>query len=131
MIKLKIDDTGVIFNSMKELAKFLGCSYQNVQQCKDYKSDKHNHFWCRDYGITILESKKENTKAEMSRTYYRERHKSKNVCPFCKSKLKLGIYRHNTCLYYCPNLDCDESTDLVGTQEMWWLVDTLIKKDTK
>ena len=54
MIICKIDDTGVEFNSLTELAKFLGISTQRAAWKAKYRQDQPNHFWCREYGITIL-----------------------------------------------------------------------------
>lgn len=69
MIKCTIDDTGEVFNSLAEVAKAIGVSRQYIQQCSCRKPDKPNHFYCGDYGITILSYRSDTLRAEYMRNY--------------------------------------------------------------
>jgi hypothetical protein len=55
MKRLQIDDTGVICETASELAKVLGCAQSLINYCRDYHSDKVNHFWIKGQGITVLQ----------------------------------------------------------------------------
>lgn len=72
MIKCTIDDTGETFNSLAEVANTIGVSRQYVHQCKTYKSDKPKHFYCGDYGITILCSYSQTKGAKYMRSYHKK-----------------------------------------------------------
>lgn len=73
MFTCKIDDTpdGAIFNSLQEIANFLGVTKQYVTYCKKFYSDKDNHFWCRGYPITILSRLSTKPEAIRRRKYYK------------------------------------------------------------
>lgn len=77
MIKCTIDDTGEVFNSLAEVAQAIGVSRQYVHQCSCRKPDKPNHFYCGDYGITILSYRSDTKKATYMRQY---RKKKKESC---------------------------------------------------
>ena len=57
MITCRIDDTGVEFDSLSELAKFIGVSVQRVAWKAKYQKDEPNHFVCSGYSITIVHYK--------------------------------------------------------------------------
>lgn len=57
MPQVRIDDTGVEFNTFKELAKFLGVSVSWVSWLARNCNDTKNHFICKELGITILKPK--------------------------------------------------------------------------
>lgn len=54
MFRCRIDDTGVEFNSLSALARFLQCSVSWVSWRMKWRPDGKKHFMCREYGITIL-----------------------------------------------------------------------------
>lgn len=55
MFRCRIDDTGIEFKSLKDLARFLDCSVSWVSWKMNTRPDKRaNHFYCREYSITIL-----------------------------------------------------------------------------
>lgn len=54
MFRCRIDDTGVEFDSLSALAKFLGCSVAWVSWQMNKHPDKSDHFYCKEYSITIL-----------------------------------------------------------------------------
>lgn len=78
MLSFRIDDTGdEIFESQTELAEFLGCATSNISWHRQHKSDSRNHFYCCDYGITIIRRKrvpyyKTERGKERRRRYYQE-----------------------------------------------------------
>lgn len=93
MFTCKIDDTpdGAIFNSLQEIANFLGVTKQYVTNCKKFNSDKDNHFLCRGYPITILSRLSTKPEAIRHRKYYKPKGKpmtSKLKCPFCGEELE-------------------------------------------
>lgn len=73
MIKCLIDDTGETFDSLAEIAKTIGVSRQYVHQCKSNNSDRKKHFYCGDYGITILCSHSQTEGAKYMRNYYKRK----------------------------------------------------------
>lgn len=78
MIICRLDSTGEEFLTATALAKRIGCACSLITHCKNYKSDKMNHFWIGEHGITILRDNdiaKENDK-KRSRQYYYD-HKEK------------------------------------------------------
>ena len=77
MIKCTIDDTGETFDSLAEVAEIIGVSRQYVHQCKTYNSDKHNHFYCGDYGITILQLHSQTEKAKYMYEYNKKKKRKK------------------------------------------------------
>ena len=58
MKRLRIDDTGVICDTAKELAETIGCAQSLINYCRKHHSDSKNHFWIWDYGITVIQEKK-------------------------------------------------------------------------
>lgn len=54
MFRCRIDDTGVEFNSLSELAKFLGVSVAWVSFQAKYHKNAASHFQCKELDITIL-----------------------------------------------------------------------------
>ena len=115
MFTCKIDDTpdGAIFNSLQEIADFLGVTKQYVTNCKRLNSDKDNHFWCRGYPITILSRLSTKPEAIRCRQYYKPKGKpmtSKLKCPFCGESLRKLHNKYTgepNCDYECGNVDCD------------------------
>lgn len=73
MIRCTIDDTGEVFNSLSEVAAVIGVSRQYVQQCKDYKANKHNHFYCDGYGITVLATHSDTEKSRIHEKLLRKK----------------------------------------------------------
>ena len=59
MITLKIDDTGEVFNSMRALAKHFGTTHQNMYSRRLYNSDRADHFYYNDVGITVITQTKD------------------------------------------------------------------------
>ena len=75
MIKLKIDETpdDACFNSMEELAEFLGVNRATLDTAKRRYSDAPNHFWINGYPITILEPCMQTKRAEYLRNYHKKK----------------------------------------------------------
>ena len=77
MKRLQIDDTGVICETVRELAKLLDCPQSLINYYRDYHSDKVNHFWIKEYGITVLqENRPEYYKTPEGRAHKLEYRKS-------------------------------------------------------
>jgi hypothetical protein len=74
MIKLKIDETpdDAYFNSMKELAEFLGVNRATLDTAKRRYADNPNHFWINGYPITIIEPCMQTKRAKYLRKYRQE-----------------------------------------------------------
>lgn len=73
MIICKIDDTGETFNSLAEVARMIGVTRQYVHQCKTNKSDENNHFYCGDYGVTVVYKHSQTRNAKYLRKWYKKR----------------------------------------------------------
>lgn len=74
MIKLKIDETpdDAYFNSMKELADFLGVKRATLDTAKHRYADSQNHFWINGYPITIIEPCMQTKRAKYLREYHKK-----------------------------------------------------------
>lgn len=73
MIICTVDDTGEVFNTATELAQTIGCVPSYITYCMKTKRDAPDHFYCGEYGITILhhnDIRKENSRRR-SKEYYR------------------------------------------------------------
>lgn len=104
MTRCRIDDTGVEFNTFKELADFLGVSTSWVSLLARTRNDKKNHFICRELGITIL--KPNYCKCSMCGCVMHitaTRYKPKNGKFFCSRDCYINYLRTTTSkqLYYC------------------------------
>lgn len=79
MIKLKIDDTpeDAYFNSMKELAEFLGVNRATLDTAKRRYADNPNHFWINGYPITIIEPCMQTKRAKYLREYHKKKKDNK------------------------------------------------------
>jgi len=79
MIKLKIDDTpeDAYFNSLKELAEFLGVNRSTLDTAKHRYSDRLNHFWINGYPITIIEPCMQTKRAKYLREYHKKKKDNK------------------------------------------------------
>lgn len=80
MIYCRIDDTpeDAIF-TLAELARFLGVTKQYVDYCKRHNSDFKNHFWIRDYPVTILSKQQESPLIKLYRDYYNAKKALKKI----------------------------------------------------
>ena len=79
VIKLKIDDTpeDAYFNSLKELAEFLGVNRSTLDTAKHRYSDRPNHFWINGYPITIIEPCMQTKRAKYLREYHKKKKDNK------------------------------------------------------
>ena len=51
-------------------------------------------------------------------------------CPYCKKQIQHAITVNGHDFYWCENYDCDSSSEMVGTEEMWaTIIDTKKKLD--
>ena len=89
-----IDDTGVSFTGLTELARFFGCVPSNIDWYRKKSSNK-NHFYYHDIGITLKKHKPKNRNIKY-KEYYRTH---KDACLRAtkkwgeKNKEKLREYR--------------------------------------
>lgn len=79
MLTLKIDDTpdDACFNSLKELAEFLGVNRATLDTAKHRYSDAPNHFWINGYPITIIEPCMQTKRAKYLREYRKKEKEMK------------------------------------------------------
>lgn len=86
IIRVRIDDTGVEFNNLTELAKFLGVSVSWISWLAQHSNERH--FICKGYGITILKP-----------TYCE--------CAICGCKVRILPHRYKTKsgMFFCSR-DC-------------------------
>lgn len=81
MKRLRIDDTGIEFNSITELCEFLKCVPSNIWWWQKHHSDSKDHFICGEYGITILEHNRpdyyKSDKYKATRKRYYENNKKR------------------------------------------------------
>lgn len=40
-------------------------------------------------------------------------------CPYCNKQLQHAVSIDTHDFYWCPNYDCDSSSEMVGTEETW------------
>lgn len=51
-------------------------------------------------------------------------------CPYCNKQLQHAVSIDTHDFYWCPNYDCDSSSEMVGTEETWaTIIDTKKKLD--
>lgn len=51
-------------------------------------------------------------------------------CPYCNKQIQHAITVDGHDFYWCENYDCDSSSEMVGTEEMWaTIIDTKKKLD--
>ena len=76
-----IDDTGVSFRSLSELARFLGCARSNINWYMNHTKEK-NHFYYQDLGITLQKhgTNLELRKARSREYYYAHKEHCKELC---------------------------------------------------
>lgn len=91
-----IDDTGVSFRGLSELARFLGCARSNINWYMNH-TKKKNHFYYQDIGITIKKHKLDmERRRARSREYY-QTHKAQQLATIklwrAKNKDKVDGYR--------------------------------------
>ena len=55
---------------------------------------------------------------------------TKLKCPYCNKQIQHAITIDGHDFYWCENYDCDSSSEMVGTEEMWaTVIDTKKKLD--
>lgn len=55
---------------------------------------------------------------------------TKLKCPYCNKQIRHAITIDGHDFYWCENYDCDSSSEMVGTEEMWaTVIDTKKKLD--
>ena len=76
-----IDDTGVSFPNLVELAKFLGCARSNINWWIN-QTKRKNHFYYHDIGITLTKHQRdlEQRKATQRNYYYSHKEYCKSLC---------------------------------------------------
>lgn len=91
-----IDDTGVSFRSLSELARFLGCARSNINWYMNH-TKKKNHFYYQDIRITIKKHKLDMERHRARSREYYQTHKAQQLATIklwrAKNKDKVDGYR--------------------------------------